>query len=115
MTHIHTNPKIMLIQYIYHLPGDTAIKKDLRGFWISWDFPLILGEFLCILGFYNRNEFKWGGVNPETSLNMPMHLPRYVKYLAWDYHNCAGCGGSLVDSTPFVHRVMGFNHALAAT
>jgi len=61
MTHIHTNPKTMLIQYIYHLPGDTAIKKDLRGFWISWDFPLILGEFLCILGFYNRNEFKWGG------------------------------------------------------
>ena len=35
--------------------------------------PLILGVFLCILGFYHRNGFIWGrGLNPETPLNTPM-------------------------------------------
>src|SRR6218665_725349 len=50
-----------------HLDRDVARKKS----WGFWGFLLILGIFLCILGFYNRNGFIWRGLNP---LNMPMYM-----------------------------------------
>ena len=34
----------------------------------------VLGVFLCILGFYNRNRFIWGDLNKEKSLSTPMTI-----------------------------------------
>lgn len=49
----------------------TAEEPD-KYFWVGLDFgvPLILGVFLFILDFYNRDGFIWG-IDPE----IPPHIP----------------------------------------
>jgi len=44
---------------------DAAI-KNIGQFCILDGFSTDLGHILCILGFYNRNGFIWGRLNPGS-------------------------------------------------
>ena len=60
---------IYILTYLGCLSRNVAREK-IQGIWI-WGFPLIWDIFLCIFRLFNRNGFLWGGLNPESPLNMP--------------------------------------------
>ena len=69
-----------------------------------------INEFLCI--FFGEHIFTHGHIPPRTYFPdiFPEHiLSEHSPAFLW------AVGGALVESTPFVRRVMGSNPALAAT
>lgn len=57
---------------------DLARKTYLGEFW-NLGFPLIWGVFLCILGFYSRNEFIGGTFQPGNPLPKYAHVQTLIK------------------------------------